>query len=1000
MRRPAPPEPSEVVELDYGSAETPSASGTQQDVRANEVEAEAATAVAAPMKAGVRGRKILAYDTDALDDHAPATSSSTGADKALSASQEFLNGGSLLSTHGNAAAGPSSSNQHHAESLRQQENAVGGADAGVPLNAGLWLSESAQHLSSSPPPPPPPNYPPPALPQISEQHGSAHHTYDPSAPEFHPSLQSHAQTEPELYHPAYHAAPEDTYARWAASQSTASLYDPPYDPQAPFHAFPYGRPPHDYLHTPYPPPLPPPTPPSYLGHYPPTVDNPWAGRSYPAMAHHRDKQLLLKQKKREKKLRKREQKQAARKAAYAANHPSYDLPPSLTDANVSTYDEGSVWIEDGKAQAVAMIKELDARGVPPQRLTERGVPLRMVEDCCVELGISAQGEVRQEERMPMQQATSAFDDAETKPEESTTTPAEDELLAKQQQGITLTPLEELRKKVLASRLAKATAASSAAAASPTASSFPSAASSVFERTATSGEADTLLSQIGESIRSLIRPSQETWAAAQPEDPVQDVPAQSAGSFARKRAYHDVDAVDHQDASAVIDYSGGADVPVTNPSRRQRISYADTFSRAAEMPSGEVDFTAPVPDLADLTESVAESSRVSDSVSRRRRLVAADFDTSEYAPQYARPDRFVDVPSGLNTVVDLSDDDTEEDEIDALDETSGWTRLDVDMRDVSLLRQKTASEHYDNFCALNGIKPGGRAVTPLQDRAAKAVETADGSTPGSVSKENLLAQVAASSAAPVGSTTPSREDLLRKELEIKQLMRKIQMMEERKSKQQAATPSPSVSPMPSRFLAPGNGVQGHAIHTAPPLMPSEFGGQLAASVQNGSGSLATTTDKLTLETSISQPQSVATSGNGGVRLAPALQKQRETLLALLASKRKNASAGSSETAAVKRVDEDEGTADLSKRQDSNGVSASSGNWVKDSNGELQLEQNEVSLACSALFLSRQTSRFFASIDVHLVPLNPSVIAFGHQISPPPPPVSRYRPLVPSLFQSVG
>ncbi|CDU24749.1 uncharacterized protein SPSC_04582 [Sporisorium scitamineum] len=961
MRRPAPPPPSEVVELDYGSADTPSASQALE-VRTNEEEAAAAHV---PPTAG-RGRKLLAYDTDDFDAILPPPSTPSAGDMALNASQD-LDYGSSQHNVSNAVAGPSSPSCQQAASFKIHDNSFGGTNVGTSSHTEPWFSKTPQN-------PPPPTYPPPVLPQNPDQHFSPHSAYDPSAPEFRPNFYPLAPpilpTESELYYTpsapqSFHASTEGSYAQPTGSEAMSAAYDPLYDPQAPYHSLQYSASPHDYLY-----PAHPPVTSSYPGYYPSNAEFPYATSYTPQIHHFQDRRLLKQQKKKEKKLRKREKKQAARSAAYTAHHASHDVASSSASAIPFMHDEDVAWIEDGKAQAVAMIRELHTRGVPPQRLTERGVPLHMIEACCVELGISAQGHTRPEaDATPTQQATLPTDraDGAGKKDQVSTTPAEDELLAKQEQGIALTPLEELRRKVLSSRLAKVAAASSAAAeASSTVASIPaatpSAAPSFFDRTSTSGETDTLLSQIGESIRSLMRPSHETSATA----PDEGASFQSGPSSSRKRSYHDVDAVDHEDASTTADLAGGANVAAPSPLRRQRISYADTFSRAAETPSGEVDLNAPVPELADVAFSVAESSRATDAVSRRRRPVAADFDTVEYSPQIVCPNRFVDVPSGLNTVVDLSDDESEEDEMDALEEATGWksAQLDVDMREILLLRQKTATEHYDNFCALNGLKPVGKSITPLQDSAARVIEASDVSTPGgSVSKKSLLAQVAASNAASLGSSTPSREDLLRKELEIKQLMRKIQMMEERKSRQQTATPSPSVSPMPSRYLVPGVISQAQLSNTA----SSEV---LTTPVQIGIGEPFPSAKAPLQEESNAQQQPVPGGSTSGMRLDPALQKQRENLLALLANKRRNANAGLGEATAKPanngvENEEQEDALVASKREDSNGASVGSGSSSISANDDKVEEIQE-----------------------------------RKENSPQPSVVSRYRPLVPSLFQSVA
>lgn len=905
MRRPAPPPPTDVVDLDYGSADpvaenqpqlshdNKAADGPPVLTSANEVEASASTTHPAnQLKSAIHGRRLpLPYDEDALVPDLTQSSGLYPQYANLNSSDGPESGELLEGVDASAVAGPSS--------LRRLQTSqyLNGTIAASDAAASVWKSGPRAH-------PLPPSFPPPALPQGEAQHRSCPHAYDPSVPEFRPSLPTSAQ--PTLHtesHPSYsdtaaEGLQHESYPHPASSTFAYQGQDLPYDPHAPYAAytpFTYGAPQH------YAPPYPPyPPSASYSAGYQPDPYSAYPGSHMtPQMDRLQQKRLLKQQKKQEKKQRKRENKRAAAAAA-AASTPYHDSSSPATYADTES-DPNSRWVEDGKPQALGMISELHARGVALSRLTEKGVPLDMIEACCAELNISAHGSTDPGSSGATLQhpAPSAKD---TKQEKLVaTTAAEEELLSKEEHGVALTPLEELRRKVLASRLAKA-----AATAAPASENAPPAsekttdpatipASNVFDRTATSGEADALLSQIGESIRSLIRvpPQEPTEAAASWDTPGAAV-TQDPAPTSRKRSYRDVDAVDNEDASLTADLAGGELAAAPAPSRRQRISYADNFSRAAETPSGEVDLSAPVLDLPDFSEMLPKSPNLADTPARRRRPVAADFDTAEYRPQFERPSRFLDVPSGLNTVIDMSDDEMDEEELDAFEAARGWTeaQLDLDPREVLMLRQKTASEHYDNFCALNGLQPMRRADTPQYD-GAKPVETGgDASAASASAARELLAQVAASVPSSAGSATPSREELLRKELEIKQLMRKIQMMEERKSKQQ---PSPSVSPMPSRVLQTPMAAMTNA--------KAELTNGTAAPVQASAALSAAAHAMPAISSAAAAPQTSANTPKQGqaqissisasnLRLDPALQKQRENLLALLASKRKSAMAAAS------------------------------------------------------------------------------------------------------------
>ncbi|SPO22607.1 uncharacterized protein UTRI_01285 [Ustilago trichophora] len=1021
MRRPAPPPPAdEVVDLDYGSADVPTYDGAKQLVKNEPTLPESSYEVGASTKPThsppiSRGRKLLAYETDDADQPVQRVSAPLFQTNAFR-SHNLEYGDSSNSSSVDAVAGPSSP-------TRQQTAIAGLLDSTLSQRNGNNGS-SANLLENNPPQhPPAPAHLPPAFPHEQEHHRS--YAYDPSAPEFRPSLLStapptlHAEAIP--YYPAsapqsFHYGSAESYVHPSGSNVPYPAYDPPYDPYAPLDPYTYGAA-QQYGH-PFPP-YPPTS--TYASSYPADLQygRP-ASQAYPQMSRYQEKRLLKQQKKKEKKLRKRERKQAALEATTAISSATsgehYSDYANADYANADAANTDLAWVENGKAQAVEMIKELHARGVSPERLTEKGVPLSAIEACCAGLGIFARRQATQEAENTStspQQATSTADSAERK-NQVATTPAEDELLVKQEQGIALTPLEELRKKVLASRLAKAAAASNIAkpaeaqevelpaAVKATDSSTSSATLSVFDRTATSGEADALLSQIGETIRSLLRPSQETasalWSADPPIEPSQD-PAPSS----RKRPYRDVDAVDNDYASVTADLAGEDVAEAPAPSRRQRISYADNFSRKAEMPSGEVDLTAPVPDLPDFSESAKRSSVMADVAVRRRRPVAADFDTAEYRPQFVRPYRFLDVPSGLNTVIDLSDDEMEDKELGAFKAADGWmsAQLDVDPRDVLMLRQKTASEHYDNFCTLNGLQPVRRAITPQNDNLTEAVEAAEATTPGgSLPREALLAQVAASGATSAGSSTPSREQLLLKELEIKQLMRKIQMMEERKSKQNGSLSSPSVSPMPALYAqVPLNAQQQQPTDGAMLFAPE------AAKVSEAACGPA---ESVKREVAVQPPAQASGSapvpnangssgGSNNLRLDPALQKQRENLLALLASKRKNVGASATDPAPVAtqpgNIDQTEAPTPARTQEEASPEAQNAATAELPQSESLE-DQNKVS---SSPLPKQLLHEHFGTIDAHSCP---PIHSPRPQLTPQPSVVSRYRPLVPSLFQSVA
>ncbi|EST06315.2 hypothetical protein PSEUBRA_004201 [Kalmanozyma brasiliensis GHG001] len=898
MRRPAPPpQSSDDVELDYGSAEA-SGSGSHflvpsEDLGRNEVDAPTAS----------RGRKLLAYETDHFDATAPPASlpipeASNPIRPIAPPAGDHFEDNAYTSPEEGAIAGPSSPDRP-AYNFSSYDNLPGGT---YPGHADL------HH-------PPPPIYPPPDLPHAS----SAHYAYDPNAPAFEPAppVLDYSSS----VHHTYNAAAVDDYpagfdqAFPSYEPSYQPGHEPAYDPRAPYDSGAYRNPElygHSYASYPS-------ASSSFQPSYPGTFDGAYpTGCPHFQMAGHRPQNLLKQQKKQERKQRKREKKQlklAAKIAAHNAYLDAYNGASSSVNVGDATYEEDVDWVEDA---------------------------------CCEELGISTQGEARHEVEAPATSPPPAASEPNSVEEEGriVTTLAED---AAQEQGVALKPLEELRKKVLASRMAKVAAASAAAnsAIEPAAavSAAPSATTNVFDRTATSGEADALLSQIGESIRGLIRPSYEAGVAMEEGVLVEDSSNDSALPSSRKRAYRDVDAVDDGDNVVTADLAGDENASAPLPSRRQRISYADNFSRAAKAPSGEVDLTAPIPNLPDLATSAAKSPLLTEAASRRR-PVAADFDVEEYRPLF-RPNRFLDVPSGLNTVVDLSDDELEEDEPNVF-EMSKYTRLDVDASDVALLRQKTADEHYDNFCALNGLQPVRRALTPLQD-GVKMVEGTNGTAHGtSVSREGLLAGLAANGSADAGSSAPSHEELLRKELEIKLLMRKIQMMEERKSKQQtAAIASPSAGPMPPRY------------HQSADMTPVPPGQPLTATVQAVSMPATVIAAAAPSADAETPRKSVQQSSANAMKLDAALQKKREELLASLASKRKNATA------------------------------------VKVLNGVTPGEQlGEVATASTQDHVSTAPSNGSPSESIIMAKPGDQ-----EKVTPHPPVVSRYRPVVPSLFQSI-
>ncbi len=836
MRRPAPPPTGDVLDLDYGSADGTAVETSQGDVTnetadhargADEVKSSHALTRAKPDELVGSTRKLpAAYDTDDVD---PAASSTGPPSLGPVATAAAISEGFQVPAHNqdaNAVAGPSSAKLAGA-------NAV--TDSGAAAE-GLWV-DSAQHH------PPPPTYPPPALPHgdaVQEQQQlPSHYGYDPNLPHLH-----HSAFEPN--HQGLHggvylgASAQHPIANgrsdYAQMNHPFVPYDQPYDPRMPmpFGPFAAGSIPPPYAFLTYPPSNP------YPGGYAAHLMDPNAMDDSTAQLNRKQRKKLLKnQKKKDKKLR-----------ALSATAAPCDPAP----ANVEL-----VWTEDGKPQALAMISELHSRGVPPARLAEQGVPLAMIEVCCAELGVSAH--VAGPPEQPAEPPATAPSDTEIQVAKRLvqTTKAENELLEKQEQGVPLTPLEELRRKALASRLAKAAAASRASGqegadwqsngSSPSTAETSSKKSTAFDRVATSGEADALVSQISGVMRSLLQPAQ---------------PAAEQSSTSRKRAYRDIDAVDPSDSTWDGDLAAADAATSPLPVRRQRISYADNFSRTAVAPSGEVDLSTPLPELPDAARSPQP---------RRPRPVAADFDTAEYVPK--PPNRFLDVPSGLNTVVDLSDEEPEDAEVAAFDSADGWTevRPALDPRRVLELRHRTATEHYDTFCSLNGLSPSRRPGTPHRDSGG--FENDVGAVP-----DALVAQIAASGTSSGGPSTPSREDLLRKELEIKQLMRKIQMMEERKKQQEAAATAPSRSP------AQRPGAQDRLDGAG--LRPGGANGSESA-VQPADASGSNPAEK-------DASSQMGSTSSSSVRLDPALQKQREQLLALLASRRKNASAAAPRDAA--------------------------------------------------------------------------------------------------------
>ncbi|KAJ1034291.1 hypothetical protein NDA18_001153 [Ustilago nuda] len=971
MRRPAPP-PADNVELDYGSSNSPEDSAARlgesneavyhppSTTSANEVGSSAVpTPSAVQLNLTTQNRKLPPpYDDDAFDQYALQSSGSRAQHPASNGLESLESGEVSDSGSAIAVAGPSSPRHQQAAEHLNRTVAV------LASTADLWESNPLPQPQPLPPP-----FSPPALSRLEEQYRLGPYAYHPSVPEFRPNLHQPAPStlQPEAY-PYYPVSAAQSfqhkgYPHMAGSRYAYPDHDLPYDPRAPYTTYTeytYGAPrqfPQPY--SPYLPSAP------YPAAYHSDPQGPYAGSHHTSQMDRYQKKRLEKQ---EKKQKKRENKrEAAAAAAWTAISRPYQSPSSSATFTDPALDPDSLWIEDGKAQAVAMISELNARGVAPQRLAEKGVPLAMIESCCVELNVTAQGSTTP---APLVVHNAASSTGGAKEEKFVgTTPAEGELLPKEEQGIQLTPLEELRRKVLASRMAKAAAASAGAsdaassAADNTSGFATTPSSNVFDRTATSGEADALLSQIGESIRSLIRiPSPEALAAASWETPV-EAASQNSATTSRKRSYRDVDAVDNEDASLTADLAGDDIAVAPAPSRRQRISYADNFSRAAEIPSGEVDLDAPMPDLPDFSETIMKSPSMADIPARHRRPVAADFDTAEYRPQCERPNRFLDVPSGLNTVIDMSDDEEmEEEELGAFEAASGWTeaQLVLDPREVLLLRQKTASEHYDNFCALNKLQPMRRAVTPQKDGPKSAEAGIDASASSTMAARDLLAQVAASDASSAGSATPSREGLLRKELEIKQLMRKIQMMEDRKSKQQ---PSPTVSPMPARILQT-SAANSQAQHTngivgsVPAPMPVSAAAASKAPATSGVGAA--------LPQPAEPPERGQSQGTAptNLRLDPALQKQRENLLALLANKRKAASTASNGPGQVNGSTENENRAPIT-------VATAQEEQSDVAQGEFRSEDSEDIAIVERKELARQASA-----------------------------VSRYRPLVPSLFQSVA
>lgn len=496
-------------------------------------------------------------------------------------------------------------------------------------------------------------------------------------------------------------------------------------------------------------------------------------------------------KRRAKQMRKQQQALLATKADLSVTDDKHQAPKAaMTHTPMETsHATNLTWSPDEKARAVAIIDALAGFGVQPLRLLQHGVSRSVVLACCDELGITA----------------SDPESAERRAETITMTAAEEQIVAKDEEGAKLTPLEELRKKALKSRLAKAAAAAAK-------SQAESGVSEAVEWPSLNSAFEQQLQRAARMLHDVLRPTLDTES-----------------DETRKRAYNDVDAADgNDDASELGSYFMGID-NVTNsqpPAQRQRVSYADSFSVRPQAPKGDVDLNAPVPTL---TAAHALSTMPA---TKHSRPVAADFDDSYTVEPRAK--RFLDVPHGLNTVVDISDDESEDDAEASGNVSHFELKSGLSEQQARQLHKKTGDELNAIYRSLHGKESMPRAIVKRPDET-------DVTTPHATQDGSRA------------SAGDSREDLIRKELEIQLLTRKIQLRESQRRTRQ------------------GTPIEGPDVNSA---------------------NNVSTDDNASVESQISQvpvpekPDTDSKAGSTGLQLDPGLQKQRQALLELLALNRRN------------------------------------------------------------------------------------------------------------------
>ncbi|PWZ03081.1 hypothetical protein BCV70DRAFT_203921 [Testicularia cyperi] len=592
--------------------------------------------------------------------------------------------------------------------------------------------------------------------------------------------------------------------------------------------------------------------------------------------------------------------------------------------------------DDEREQMVDLVAQAHGLSVAPRKLLQYGFSSALIQACCEAMQIpleptSGVDNGKEHHTDTTSGPQTAEQSSQTLPLVETTK-VEQELMSKDEQGLTLTPLEQLRKKALASKIAKAEAAARAAAA---------AEAQKREASPVDAETDPLLRLLVDRMRALVELRNTAPSSGVVEtgiesgEPVAAAPAVTGTS--RKRAYRDVDAVDtggeHATGLGNLALEGDLAYGDTDtarqtaedpPTRRQRISYADSFSHRPEMPSGDVDLDTPPPNFFSALMATSSASR-SGTPSRQPESAVYARTETEAALSAARQrehNRFLDVPHGLNMMIELSDDEdyddggtNNEEELDSDDDRAdrdaqhsdgialgqeALTHRTISRRRglhptaVLDLRRKTCDELNSIYRSLNGLAPtttpaSMSAASPQPAQAFLPSTTSEGgslnvapSTSGGMNATRsgtstpitaplVPGAASAASAASPAPAASSREDLLRKELEIKQLMLRIQQMED--SRRSKSKTQPTSNNLPDELL-------------------SRIGGNGADT--DGSDATASASTSLSLSVERSEQDAgaaertavtAAPSTSAGVRLDPALQKQREALLALLDTKRR-------------------------------------------------------------------------------------------------------------------